>query len=38
MYVPIYLVRVDKRTGEVIILAGQEIEITIYKNGYWRYI
>jgi hypothetical protein len=38
MYVPIYLVRVDERTEEVIILAGQETEIAIYKNGYWRYL
>lgn len=38
MYVPIYLVRVDERTEEVFILAGEETEIVIYKTGYWRYL
>jgi hypothetical protein len=33
MYVPIYLVRVDERTEEVFILAGEETE-----TGYWRYL
>lgn len=32
---PIYLVRLDERTNDVIILAGEEIEISIDQNGEW---
>lgn len=35
MYMPIYLVRLDERTNEVVILAGEEIEISIKPNGQW---
>ncbi|WP_086688183.1 hypothetical protein [Nostoc sp. T09] len=38
MYVPIYLVTVDSRTKDVFILAGDETEIIINTNGYWRYL
>ena len=38
MYVPIYLIRVDERTKEVFILAGEETEIAIEANGDWRYL
>ncbi len=38
MYVPINLGTFDRRTGNVIILAGQEIEIEIYPNGHWRFL
>ena len=37
MYVPIFLVRVDERTDEVIILAGEETEIGIDRSGKWIY-
>jgi hypothetical protein len=37
MYVPINLARIDERTNNLIILAGEESEITIYPNGKWRY-
>lgn len=33
MYLPIYLVRLDERTGNVFILAGEELEILIDHNG-----
>jgi hypothetical protein len=32
-YTPIYLVRVDERTGNVVILAGEEVEIEILPDG-----
>ena len=35
MYMPIFLVRLDERTNEVVILAGEEIEISIDQNGEW---
>jgi hypothetical protein len=38
MYVPINLSTLDGRTGNVFVLAGQEIEIVIYPNGNWRFI
>lgn len=33
MYAPIYLVRLDERTSNVIVLAGEEIEVYIHPNG-----
>ncbi|BAZ19065.1 hypothetical protein NIES4071_109500 (plasmid) [Calothrix sp. NIES-4071] len=38
MYVPINLGTLDPRTGNVAILAGQEIVIEIYPNGRWRFL
>lgn len=38
MYVPIYLVRLDKRTDEVVIIAGEETQIAIRQTGQWRYV
>lgn len=38
MYLPIYLIRIDERTKDVVILAGEETEILIYPNGKWRYL
>jgi hypothetical protein len=38
MYVSVNLGTVDKRIGNVVILAGQEIEIVIYPNGYWIFV
>ncbi|MFB2937014.1 hypothetical protein ACE1B6_17335 [Aerosakkonemataceae cyanobacterium BLCC-F154] len=37
MYLPIYLIRFDERTGDVFFLAGEETEISIYPNGEWRF-
>jgi hypothetical protein len=38
MYLPIYMTRIDERTKNVVILAGEENEIIIYPNGKWRYV
>ena len=32
-YSPIYLVRLDKRTGKVVIIAGEETNIGIERDG-----
>lgn len=32
-YINIYLVRIDERTGNIVILAGESIEIEIDRNG-----
>ncbi|WP_438357534.1 DUF6888 family protein [Aphanothece sacrum] len=37
LYLPIYLIRLDERTGYIIFIAGEEILIEIYPNGNWRY-
>ncbi|WP_375452957.1 DUF6888 family protein [uncultured Nostoc sp.] len=38
MYVSVNLATLDRRTGNVVVLAGQEIEIVIYPNGYWIFV
>lgn len=38
MYLPVFLVRIDERTKNIVILAGEETEIIIYPNGKWRYL
>jgi hypothetical protein len=38
MYLPVFLVRIDERTKNIVILAGQEKEIIISPNGKWRYV
>ncbi|WP_442949402.1 DUF6888 family protein [Nostoc sp.] len=35
IYRPVYLVRLDERTGEVVIIAGEETEIAIQRDGKW---
>ena len=37
-FTPIYIVRIDERTGNIFILAGEDIQIEIYKNGFWRFL
>ena len=37
-YCSIDLVVLDKRTGNVVILARQEINIEIEPNGEWRFV
>ena len=37
MYHPIYIVRLEERTNNLYILAGEAIEIEIYPKGQWRY-
>ncbi|XHX80809.1 MAG: DUF6888 family protein [Stenomitos frigidus ULC029] len=38
LYLPINIVRMDERTGNIFFLAGEENIIEIYPNGNWRYI
>lgn len=38
MYLPINLVRVDERTGDIIVLAGNEFEIAINQQGKAEYL
>ncbi len=38
MYLSVDLVRFDERTGNIIIIAGEETIIEIYANGYWRFV
>jgi hypothetical protein len=38
MYVPINLVRMDERSGYMIVLAGDEFVIEIQKNGIAEYV
>jgi hypothetical protein len=33
----IFIVRLDERTGNIYILAGEETGIVITRNGKWRY-
>ena len=37
MYQPIYIVRLDERTNNLYILAGEAIEIEFDPNGQWIY-
>jgi hypothetical protein len=37
MYLPIYLIRLDERTGNIFILAGEETEIIITRDGKWGF-
>ncbi|MGV0024331.1 DUF6888 family protein [Phormidesmis priestleyi] len=36
-YLSVDLVRLDRRTQNIVILAGEEIQIQIYPNGRWRF-
>lgn len=33
MYLPIYIVRIDERTGNIFILAGEETIVLINRDG-----
>jgi hypothetical protein len=37
-FISISVVRLDERTGNVFILAGDNMEIEIYRNGRWRFL
>ncbi|MDJ0673859.1 MAG: hypothetical protein QNJ36_00430 [Calothrix sp. MO_167.B42] len=37
-YKPIQMVRLDERTGNIFILAGDDIEILISRNGDFEYL
>jgi hypothetical protein len=38
MYRPIFLIRLDERTGQIFILAGEETEIVIHRDGRWDFL
>jgi hypothetical protein len=38
VYRPIYMVRLDERTGEIFILAGDDRQILISRDGNWEYL
>ncbi|MFM7440613.1 MAG: DUF6888 family protein [Snowella sp.] len=38
LYLSINIVRLDERTGNIFLLAGEENLVEIYPNGKWRYI
>jgi hypothetical protein len=38
MYLPVFLVTIDERTGDVFFLAGEETEVLIERNGLWGYL
>ncbi|WP_430540978.1 DUF6888 family protein [Roseofilum capinflatum] len=38
MYRSVDMVRLDERTGNVILLIGEEMIIEIYPNGNWRFV
>jgi hypothetical protein len=35
-YLPIFIIRLDERTGHIFFLAGEETEISIFPDGTWR--
>lgn len=37
LYLPIFIVRLDERTGNVFFLAGEETMITIKSDGEWSF-
>ncbi|WP_072061077.1 DUF6888 family protein [Crocosphaera watsonii] len=37
-YQLIYLVRLDERDGQLLILAGNDIQILINRNGDWEFL
>ncbi|MBH8551945.1 hypothetical protein I8751_06035 [Nostocaceae cyanobacterium CENA357] len=38
MYCSIHLVRIDKTTSRIYILAGEETQLEIFPNGSMRYL
>ena len=38
VYRPIYMVRLDERMGKIFIIAGNDIEILISRDGNWEYL
>ena len=37
-FMAVAIVRMDERTKNLFILAGDTIEIEVYRNGLWRYL
>jgi len=38
MYISVNLGTLDRRTDNVYVLAGEEIEIVIYPNAHWIFV
>jgi hypothetical protein len=38
LYISIHLVRLDERTRNLFVLAGEETEIEIEPNGEWEFL
>lgn len=38
MYLPIFLIRIDELTEGVFLLAGEEIEVLINRDGTWKFL
>jgi hypothetical protein len=36
-YLSVHIVRLDERTGELYMLAGEDVGIIIQRDGIWRY-
>jgi hypothetical protein len=36
-YLSIHIIRLDERSGELYLLAGEDIGIVIQRDGIWRY-
>lgn len=37
-FLSIHILRLDERTGNIYILAGEETEILIFRDGQWRHL
>jgi hypothetical protein len=37
-FLPIHIVRLDERTGNIYLLAGEDTQLEIPPNGIWRLI
>jgi len=38
MYLPVFLIRIDEPTEGVFLLAGEEIEVLISRDGTWKFL
>ena len=38
MFTPVFILRLDERTGNIFVLAGDNIQMEIYRNGRWRFL
>jgi hypothetical protein len=38
MYLPVHIVRIDERTGDVFFLAGEETVALISHDGSWAFL
>lgn len=38
MYLPVFIIRIDERTGDIFFLAGEETIILIDHKGDWNFV